>query len=421
MRLDHRIFQGPLSPELDETQLQTPKHYSNYPAGKNLPDHLPAWLVQDMAFPDMQPGLVADSFGFEDSPDAEWISGGTNSKGPTSLALGRQGNLFMWGFYAPPGNMTESGRRVFLNSVAYISKFKDARPLVARRAPARERVFLYMHYVAKRKSSPRTQEIVEQLFPAELLERTQYDVDAIVAYYRSNLEYLHREDGRFLVDEQVKALGLSNRKLEFLDNLAARLAKKGSDPIAFDLLKRYLDPAIAPTPEAFPDWLKGNRDQVFFSDVAGFRWFLPTVPTLPPTTIDGQNVTLSLDAEPRVLRAGETAELVLRLKLANGWHTYTPMSPGGFPLAMDFDWPEGIEPVDSLRSPTGHLVRDEVLGDMWELQGEVEIRQRIRIGKTLPPGLVSIPCRVGITVCDPQQCLPAQVIDLSVQVLLEKP
>lgn len=419
MRLDHRIFKGPLKPLLDNTTLETPENYSHYPAGKDLPSSMPAWLVQNIAFPDMQPGLVADSFGFDDSPDAEWISGGTNSKGPTSLALGRQGNLFMWGFYAAPQHLTESGKRVFLNSVVYISEFKDARPLVARKAPARERVFLYMHYVDEREGSARTQEIVEQLFPAELLKSTEYDTDAMVAYYKTNLEYLHRFDGRFLVDPIMQDLRISNRRLEMLDMIAARFTKDAGDAIASELAARYVDPAIMPSPEAFAVWLAIHRGTLYFSDVGGFRWFSPDVPSLPQKAVDGDQVKISLLTQPRVLTPGTTGELVLRLQLADGWHTYAPTSEGGFPLALDFTWPEGITPVGSPQCPPGHMVKDAVLGNMEEIAGTVLVRQGVQVASDLSPGGRSIQCKVNITVCDALQCLPPQSIPVETELIVK--
>jgi hypothetical protein len=49
------------------------------------------WKVQNKSFPEIDPGLVFDPYGFGDSPDAEAISSGLNSKGPDAVALGSSG------------------------------------------------------------------------------------------------------------------------------------------------------------------------------------------------------------------------------------------------------------------------------------------------------------------------------------------
>src|SRR5262245_20140999 len=107
MRLDHPIFQGV---ELDRDEVATPKSYANYPEGKDLPAKMPVWRVQrGKLAAEVDYGIVSDPYGFEDSPDAEFISSGVNSKGPGSVALGRHASLFLWGFAGDPTQMTESG------------------------------------------------------------------------------------------------------------------------------------------------------------------------------------------------------------------------------------------------------------------------------------------------------------------------
>ncbi len=96
---------------------------------------LKVWKVQDRAFPAIDPGLIYDPDGFEDSPDTERIASGLNSKNPRAIALARQGSFFLWGFSASPTDMTPEARKLFLNAVAYIRKFDGQTPLVHRDRP----------------------------------------------------------------------------------------------------------------------------------------------------------------------------------------------------------------------------------------------------------------------------------------------
>ena len=59
---------------------------------------------------------------FEKNPDIEVLSGGANDKAITAAAIWRQGNLLHFGFEQSPAEMNETGRRLLLNSIAYISR-----------------------------------------------------------------------------------------------------------------------------------------------------------------------------------------------------------------------------------------------------------------------------------------------------------
>src|SRR5262249_7448950 len=156
-----------------------------------------------------------DPYGFNDSPDAEAIASGLNSKGPTAVTLGRHGNFFLWGFSAQPSDMTPEARKCFVNSVCYIKKFDGQKPQVRKPSQGREWALVYAGYVNLIKD----EKFLEQLFPEDLRKQFGTDAEKYRMYYQENLEYLHpsSSNGRIVVDEDVKALGLSNRKVELLD------------------------------------------------------------------------------------------------------------------------------------------------------------------------------------------------------------
>src|SRR5262249_6063468 len=88
-------------------------------------------------------GLVSTLYGFADSPDSEVIAQGIAQKGPDTLALGRQANFFLWGFSAPPSDMTSAGQRLFVNVVAYMRQFEGQKPLVHKTSYSREWALRY--------------------------------------------------------------------------------------------------------------------------------------------------------------------------------------------------------------------------------------------------------------------------------------
>lgn len=289
MRLEHPIFQGPLRPEIVLTKHATPENYRNYPDGAGLPDELDVWQVHEGEFPKtVDVGLVSDPHGWEDSPDAEWISSGINSKGPRSTALGRQGNLFLWGFAGDPTQMTESARRVFLNTICYMKQFDGREPLVQKEERSREWAFFYPAYLRSHGDTESVRKYVERMIPAGVIREVGLDADALEAYYRANLEYLRPEPGSgFAVDEDCVALGVSNRDVALLDRMVERLRIDSADALAVRLLDRYVNGSSAPkgrdgrevepglhTAAELSAWLAENRPYLFFSDVGGYRWFV---------------------------------------------------------------------------------------------------------------------------------------------------
>ena len=136
MRIGHEIFRSPNQVELTIEDLPTEKSYLTRASGKDLGETMPMWRVQTEGYKDekgMLIGVVTPGKVLDQAPDSEYISGGVNSKGCDSVALGRQGNYFHWGFAVSPTYMTEEAKLVFVNSIHYISKFKGQRAFVKKR------------------------------------------------------------------------------------------------------------------------------------------------------------------------------------------------------------------------------------------------------------------------------------------------
>jgi hypothetical protein len=274
----HEIFQKPLPVNFQWEERPTPENYRHWPGGENLGKTIKVWKVQTRNSPEIDPGLVSDPYGFEDSPDAEAIASGINSKGPTAVALGRHGNFFLWGFSGQPSDMTPEARKCFVNSVCYIKKFDGQRPLVRKDGQSRQWALIFAAHV----STIKDETVLEQLFPEELRKRFGADAEKYRKYYQDNLEYLRASSptGMFTVDEDVKGLGLSNRKVELLDRCVSLLEKGENVDVALRVLKRYTGESFAEARE-WKAWLEKNRGQLFFSDAGGFKFFVAPPPRKP--------------------------------------------------------------------------------------------------------------------------------------------
>lgn len=275
LKKEHPIFKGPLEPKLEFTAVDTPEEYRKHVDGKGLPAQLETWKVQaGRVSKEIDFGFVAAPWGFEDSPDAEVIASGVGCDNPRAVALARHGNFFLWGFAGDPAQMTEAGRRVFVNAVCWMKKFDGKRPLVSPIMTPREYVF---HLVERLRDADGDEELAsaKRRFPDDVREKTRTDPDKLDAYYKEHYERLcpaSGDSGGFRADPDLDELGkVSNRKIDFWDAVLARLAKNDKDEVALRLAARYL-PGKPRDAAELKAWVEENRKWLFFTDVGGFRW-----------------------------------------------------------------------------------------------------------------------------------------------------
>jgi hypothetical protein len=265
----HEIFQKPLKVDLKLEEISTPSNYRQWPGGDELGPRMKAWKVQNAKHPEIDPGLVSDPYGFTDSPDAEVVSSGINSKGPEAVALGRHGNFFLWGFSAKPSDMTPSAQGCFVNSICYIKKFDGKKPLVRKVSSGRRWALVYAGYLKYITDD----NFLQRLFPEELRKRFGKDAEKYTEYYESNLEYLRLEGDHFVVDEDVKELGISNRKIELLDHCTDLLERGEHTDVALRVLRRYTTESFG-TAKEWRSWFKQNRGRLFFTDTGGYKFLV---------------------------------------------------------------------------------------------------------------------------------------------------
>jgi hypothetical protein len=281
----HEIFQKPFKVEIEYEDLETPEHYRDYPEGATLQKSMKAWRVHPDDLGETNVGLVSDGYGFTDTPDCEFISGGVNSKGPAAVALGRQGNWFLWGFCASPSQMTEGARRAFANTLVYMKRFGGQRPIVTQPTKSRRWAFVYAGRFAD-EDEELLKYIRGRFEPALLAEATE-DPVKLAAYLTKNEGFLHwitppeskpassrpvREFPRIGVDEDVRGIGIRNTDPALLDRCIAMLEKRDREDLALRVLERYTDQKHGDDAAAWRRWFDGCRSRLYFTDTGGFRF-----------------------------------------------------------------------------------------------------------------------------------------------------
>ncbi len=260
----HEVYRTPFVVQPEFESWNTPGNYKSNDVGPDkLPEKMKVWLIQKTG--KQVGGVVARGDGFTDSPDAEIVALGFNvGKSYGDVGIGRQGNFLQWGYSAPPSQMTDAGRKLFLNCIHYIRTFDGKTPLVRRQSMARAYV-LVLAGIINRIKADQQKDFFLRTFPEELYEKYHADPDGLIVYYKQNLELIYR-DKVYRVDEALKSLGLdSNRKVETLERLYELRQDEAKREIAQKLIDRYTDRGTE------FDFQNG-RDRIYFTDIGGYKF-----------------------------------------------------------------------------------------------------------------------------------------------------
>jgi hypothetical protein len=235
-------------------------------------------LVSDVKR-DYRAGWCTYSDDFGDLPEVEFFCGGINSKTPTAAGLWRQGNLLHFGFEQSPPEMNETGRNLFLNSIAYIARFTEDRPIAVTPSVFAGPVPFALRYP----------EAIVNRTDRELKHLTNYISAPAVAHLRGKprqeytkwfvevRDYLHaRPDYLLEIDPDAQALGARFGQPAFFENTLAALGRDDTRARALDVLNRYVPegPGAKASPADWQTWLKENQSYLFFSDAGGYRYYL---------------------------------------------------------------------------------------------------------------------------------------------------
>ncbi len=287
----HAIFSGPLEKVKPTLTLKpTPEGIYHYATGDNVPKQIPMWRVDMegyMTDKDARIGQVSRGDRFGDSPDAEVISSGVNTKDVEAVALGRHGNFFLWGFGASPAGMTTEGKKVFVNVVAYMSKFDKKTP-IARKFSEKAATTEYMKEMMSMSRRMYDEQVVKNGGKAKLswdehLKKqkgfmSQFGTDsANYQYLKDNMDYLYCDPKGFylgVIDEEAKKIGVPNHDVRFLETCIKMLKQNDQSDLALKMLKKY-------TTEDFDDaqkwqnWFTRNKKKLFFTE-APYKFIVNT-------------------------------------------------------------------------------------------------------------------------------------------------
>jgi hypothetical protein len=220
-------------------------------------------------------------------PELEEFCGGVNSKTPKAGGLWRQGNLMHFGFEQSPSEMNQNGRKLLLNSIAYIARFTDDRPIANTPSPFAPAGIRFFGRTSVKRAIERGEKGLSSL-KYYLSADTYVEVKAMtqaqrVQWYAQAGSFLRgNKEGRIVVDNQARTFGISPATLDFFDQALTAMAQ-GSDEAeaALQLLERYApcgpkrgDAKADAAHENWQSWWSEHKQYLFFSDTGGYRWYV---------------------------------------------------------------------------------------------------------------------------------------------------
>ena len=217
---------------------------------------------------------------FADVPEVEVFCGGVNEKTPRASAVWRQGNLLHFGFEQSPKELNEAGRALLVNSIVYISRFTEDRPIdetqsvfgpvkiALSRRRARAHFFNDQYQL----------EWATNVFsPAALASFNWHDRATAKAWFESAQSWLHPGPGNLLeIDTEVKSLGTPIDAADFFPKVIAALRAERTRAAASSALLRYAPegPGANGSVDQWEKWWRDNSPYLFYSELGGYRWYV---------------------------------------------------------------------------------------------------------------------------------------------------
>lgn len=273
---EHEIFERPF--KIDRSKMISIPTPEDFRAEIKEPEIKVLSLVHDYKR-NWSPGWCTYSYDFASNPDVEFFSGGVNHKTPTAAGLWRQGNLLHFGFEQSPAEMNEQGQLLLHNSIAYISRFKEDRPIAVTVSVFAGPVARPRDTISKWLRNPKYQvEWVKEMMTPELWAKVSpLDREKMADWFDQNKAFLHPNTNQQLeLDRDLMELGVAFDQPEFFDKTLAGL-RAGGDTAkrARQLLDRYVPcgPKGGSAVE-WDAWKQENQKYLFASDSGDYGWYI---------------------------------------------------------------------------------------------------------------------------------------------------
>jgi hypothetical protein len=274
---DHEIFARPFTIDRSKmVSIPTPPDFQN----EIKTQEIKVLALVDDLDRKWRSGWCTYAKDFAQYPDVEFFCGGVNHKTPTAAGLWRQGNLLHFGFEQSPAEMNDMGQRLLLNAIAYISRFKEDRPIAITPSGFAGPVARSRSVPARWLRNRSSIDAVKDLVAPEMWEQLSAlpNPEKIAEWADQNTRFLHPNSSQQLeIDEDLREFEVAFDQPEFFGKAFAALRSDDAAVVARArrLLERYVPtgPQLADA-DRWVSWWNENRPYAFASDAGDYRWYV---------------------------------------------------------------------------------------------------------------------------------------------------
>lgn len=274
---EHPVFQTPHSIDVTRTiDVKQPRAWRGLLPG----DTVTVFPIVDDHAGNHPTGWSAETTGFAELPEVEVMCGAINTKRPTAAALWRQGNLLYFNFEQNPKELNAAGRDLLENSIRYIARFTEDRPIAftpsprtgAKTPPVRPWLARTLHADFDGDRLP------SWFGPPACAVFEKEGEAGFLAWFDGVRGSLHPDaKGKLIVDPDISPGSVANRDVVFVEYCVRALTEKGETADrARRLLARYVPtgPKAEASAETWATWFDEHRPYLFFTDLGGYVWLI---------------------------------------------------------------------------------------------------------------------------------------------------
>jgi len=230
------------------------------------------------------------------------------------------------------------------------------------------------------------------------------------------------------IDEDVRSLGIANNDKRLLDKAISMLEKNEETALASRILQRYTLCRFT-EPSQWRSWYETYKDKMFFTESGGWLWLINTtdknVPGNDYSVLTKSNELVKIpelkgetdDKNPVLISAAlnklddGNSEVVIRMKIHNGYHTYAQVSEQEpfITTVVNIELPKGYKKDGNFQIP---VFKQLGSAGTTIYEGDCIFRQKI---KGNGPG--EIKCTISYQCCDNSICFPPaeKVVTLKIE------
>lgn len=345
--------------------------------------------------------------------------------------------------------MTTFGKGLLENSICYIARFTEDRPMVKSSASIRKDWMRARSIADRLVTRTGYEKSIPGLFDASV--RAHFDpskVDEFRAWYRRNRGFLYPSKAntkQLSLDPDLVAFGTSYDHESFLPKLIEAIdemspAKESSASTrARRLLARFVDEPLdhEATQAEWSGWWQENRDSLFFSDGGYFRFYVDKLSRargVPSVALRGvaRATRPAFKLQRPALRRVESGPVRIEAKfvreeqdptkgsfelhfaLEPNWHIYntkltenTPYTPTKLTLRL----PTGANAMGEWTYPRAVASPHE--RGLTYFEGAFVFRREVRLAKDYTGD--ALRCKVAFMACDPDMCREPEEIEVGVR------